>query len=351
MNFTSDNIAPVAPEIMTAMVAANEGAAPSYGGDALSERLNARASEVFERDCRVWPAATGSAANALALACLCPPWGIVYAHRNAHVEEDECSAPEFFTGGAKIGLIDGEHAKIPPEGLARAIRFTARAGVHNPQKGALSITQATENGAVYTPGEVGALARIAREAEIPVHMDGARFANAVARLGCAPADVTWRVGVDMLSLGATKNGAMAAESVITFGPERDWELQLRRKRAGQLFSKMRFIAAQFDAWFTDGLWLRLAGHANAMADRLAAGLGEIESASLLHPVQANAVFARFPRRGHAGLHEAGARYYLWPGDQSMEGPGEEGVACRLVCSWATTPAEVDGFLDRLRQSL
>jgi threonine aldolase len=351
MLFSSDNIAACAPEIFEAVARANHGAARPYGNDDATQRLAALVSEVFGRAARVYLVSTGTAANALALATLCPPWATVYCHRNAHVEEDECGAPEFYTGGAKLTLLGGAHAKIDPAALEQAIRFTARAGVHNVQRGALSLTQATENGAAYTAAEVERLAGIAKAAGLPVHMDGTRFANAVARLGCAPADLTWRAGVDALCLGATKNGAICAEAVILFDESRAWEFELRRKRGGHLWSKMRFMAAQMEAYLTDGLWLTLAGRANAMADRLAAGLRALPGVELAHPVEANMMFPRFARKGHRALTEAGALYYLWPGDQSLEGPEDEKLQCRLVCSWATTEAEVDAFLGVLRGAL
>lgn len=351
MFFSSDNVAACAPEMFQAMARANEGPAKPYGNDAISQRLDALVSEAFGRPARIYLVSTGTAANALALGCLCPPWATVFCHRNAHVEEDECGAPEFYTGGAKLTLLGGAHAKIDPAALSDALRFTARAGVHNVQRGALSITQATENGAVYTPDEVAALTAQAKAHGLPVHMDGTRFANAVARLGVSPADLTWRAGVDVLCLGATKNGAMAAEAVILFDESKAWEFELRRKRGGHLWSKMRYMAAQMEAFLTDGLWLRLAGHANAMADRLAAGLRAIPGVEIAHPVQANMMFPRFARRGHRALQQAGAVYYLWPFDQSLDGDADEKLGCRLVCSWATTEAEVDAFLATLRGAM
>ncbi len=351
MLFSSDNIAACAPEMFEAMARANHGAAKPYGNDEATARVQALVAEVFERPATVYLVATGTAANALALACLCPPWATVYCHRNAHVEEDECGAPEFYTGGAKLTLLDGAHAKIAPDALADALRFTARAGVHNVQKGALSLTQATEAGAAYTVDEVAQLADMAHAAGVPVHMDGTRFANAVARLGCSPADLTWRAGVDVLCLGATKNGALAAEAVILFDDAKAWEFELRRKRGGHLWSKMRYMSAQMEAYLTDGLWLRLASHANAMADRLAAGLRAIPGVAIDAPLGANMMFPRFARRGHRALTEAGALYYLWPGDQTLEGPDDEALQCRLVCSWATTQEQVDAFLATLRGAL
>ena len=351
MMFASDNAGPAAPELMQAVMAANEGPAMPYGNDPLTASVRDRVREIFEAPAaEAFLVATGTAANALALGALVQPWQTVFCHRHAHVEEDECGAPEFYTGGAKLTLLEGDHARIEPQALARALAFTARAGVHNVQKGALSITQATELGAVYSPDQVRALSAIAREHGVPVHMDGTRFSNAVARLGCTPAELTWKAGVDVLCLGASKCGAMAAEAVIFFDAEaaRTWEFQLRRKRGGHLFSKMRYVAAQMDRWLTDGLWLELAGRANAAADRLAAGLGEGNLATLMHPVEANALFAALPRSAHQRLHAAGAKYYLWPFDQPLEGPGDEMLPCRLVCNWATTEAEVDAFVKTAR---
>ena len=351
MLFSSDNIAACAPEMFEAMARANHGAARPYGADDATARVQALVTEVFERPAKVYLVATGTAADALALACLCPPWATVYCHRNAHVEEDECGAPEFYTGGAKLTLLGGAHARIAPDALADALRFTARAGVHNVQKGALSLTQATEAGAAYTVEQVTRLAEMAHAAGVPVHMDGTRFANAVARLGCSPADLTWRAGVDVLCLGATKNGALAAEAVILFDESKAWEFELRRKRAGHLWSKMRYMSAQMEAYLSDGLWLRLASHANAMADRLAEGLRTIPGVTIDAPLGANMMFPRFPRRGHRALIAAGALYYLWPGDQSLEGPDDEALQCRLVCSWATTTEQVDAFTATLRAAL
>ncbi len=350
MWFASDNTAPAAPEVIAAVAAANSGHAASYGADAAMERVTARVREVFEApEAAVYLVATGTAANALALACLCPPWATVYCHRNAHVEEDECGAPEFYSGGAKLTLLDGEHARIGPESLEWAIAATASAGVHNVQKGALSLTNATEAGAVYGPEAVAELAGIARAAKLPVHMDGARFANAVAHLGCSPAELTWKVGVDVLSFGGTKNGCLGVEAVVLFDPARAWEFELRRKRGGHLFSKHRFLSAQMEAYLKDGLWLELAGAANDRARELSEGIAALPGAALVHPTEANAVFASWPRGRHRVAQASGARYYLWPGSQSLQGPDDEPVSARLVCSWATTPAEVAQFLDLIRE--
>ncbi len=349
MWFTSDNASGAAPEVMEAVVRANAGHAMSYGADDGMARVTARIREVFEApEAAVYLVATGTAANALGLACLCPPWATVYCHRNAHVEEDECAAPEFYTGGAKLTLLDGAHAKIAPESFEQALAATALVGVHNVQRGALSLTNATEAGAVYRPDEVAALAGMARAAGLPVHMDGARFANALVHLGCTPAELTWKAGVDVLSFGGTKNGCLGVEAVVLFDPGRAWEFELRRKRGGHLFSKHRFLSAQMEAYLAGGLWLELARRANARAAELARGLSHLPGARLVHPVEANAVFAAWPRAGHRAAQAAGARYYLWPGNQDLEGPGDVPVSARLVCSWSTAAAEVATLLGVLQ---
>ncbi|HUF55512.1 MAG TPA: beta-eliminating lyase-related protein [Thermohalobaculum sp.] len=347
MIFTSDNAAGVAPEMLEAVGRAASGTAMPYGQDALTAAVEARVREVFEApEARVFLVATGTAANALALACLCPPWGAVYAHEEAHVEADECGAPELMTGGAKLTLIGGGNAKIDAGALARRVRQAARPGVHHVQNAALSVSQATELGAVYTADELAHLAEVARDHGMGVQMDGTRFANAVVRLAATPASLSWRAGVDALCLGATKNGAMAAEAVILFDPAKAWEFELRRKRGGHLFSKMRFVAAQMLAYLEDDLWLRLAAHANAMAGRLAAGIAAVEGARVMNRVEANMVFAEIGADQHRRLQAAGARYYPWP--RGQDGAGDAPLGVRLVCSFATTGEEVDRFLDTLR---
>ena len=349
MWFTSDNAGPAHPAVVEAVVRANQGYAASYGGEAAMARVTARIREVFEApEAAVYLVATGTAANALSLACLCPPWATVYCHRHAHVQEDECGAPEFYTGGAKLTPLDGPDGRIAPETLARALASAASVGVHNVQRGALSLTSATEAGTAYAPDAIAALAALARAHGMPVHLDGARFANALVRIGCTPAEMTWKSGVDVVSFGGTKNGLMGVEAVILFDPARAWEFELRRKRGGHLFSKHRFLAAQMEAYLADGLWLELAAAANARADALAAGLAAVPGARILHPVEANMVFAAWPRAGHRAAQAAGARYYLWPADQSLDGPAAEPLSARLVCSWSTEPAEVDAFLACLR---
>lgn len=348
MWFASDNAAPAAPEIIEALARANEGPSASYGADAAMDRVRTRIREIFEApEAAVFLVATGTAANALALAYLCPPWATVFCHRNAHVEEDECGAPEFYTGGAKLTLLDGAHAKIDADALREALGVAAQKGVHNVQNGALSLTNATEFGAVYSPDEVAALSQLARSHGLPVHMDGARFANALVHAGCTPAELTWKAGVDVLSFGGTKNGLIGVEAVIPFDPARAWEFELRRKRGGHLFSKHRYLSAQMEAYLHGDLWLDLARRANARAGDLAAGLAALPGARLDHPVEANAVFASWPREGHRRVQERGAKYYLWPFNQILDGPGDALLSARLVCSWSTQDDEIRGFLDVL----
>ncbi|SOB91175.1 L-threonine aldolase [Rhodobacter sp. JA431] len=349
MHFASDNTAGVAPAIMAALSAANAGHVASYGADAQSKAVVTRLREIFEApEAAVYLVPTGTAANALSCAALTQPWGAIFCHRNAHIEEDECGAPEFYTGGSKLVLVDGADAKMDPQALRRTIAHTGRGGIHNVQRGMVSITNATEAGAIYTPKEVAALCAVAQEFKLPVHMDGARFANALVSAGCTPAEMTWKAGIEALSFGGTKNGCMGVEAVILFDPKRAWEFELRRKRGGHLFSKHRFLAAQMAGYLEGDLWLDLARHANAMAAKLSAGISAVPGAHLLHPTQANEVFAAFPRSAHRQLHAAGAAYYLWPFDQSLEGEASEPLSARMVTSWATTEEEIATFLSHLK---
>ncbi len=340
MDFTSDNASGIAPEILAALGAANAGQAPSYGADAISQRVEARLDEIFERAVSAFFVSTGSAANALALASLVPPYGAVLTHEASHIQTDECGAPEFFTHGAKLIPLTGAGAKISPAAVEAAMTYLPAGVVHHVQGRAVSITQASECGTVYTPDEVGALGQTARRHGLKLHMDGARFANAVAGLGCAPADITWRAGVDVLVLGATKNGALAAEAVIFFDPEDAADFAFRRKRAGHLMSKGRFLAAQLDAYFAGDLWLRMAAHANAMARALSDGLAALPGARIVYPTEANEVFAVLPEGLAEGLRAAGAAFHPWvvPGDPA------DGAMVRLVTSFATAPDDVERFL-------
>lgn len=340
MIFTSDNAFGVAAEILDAIGRANEGAAASYGEDEITKRLGRRFSEIFEREVAVFPVATGTAANALALATLTPPYGAVLCHEDAHVQVDECGAPEMFSGGAKLIGLGGGGGKIDPRSLQSVLAMLPAGDVHHVQVSALTITQSTEAGTIYTAAELAHLAEIARTRNLAVHMDGARFANALVALGCSPAEMTWKAGVDALSFGATKNGALAAEAVVFFDKARAADFTFRRKRAGHLFSKMRFLSAQLEAYLADELWLRNAAHANGMAARLAAGLGSVNAATLRFPVEANEIFVRLPRETLRRLKDAGARFHPWP----MADDDGEGRTVRLVTSFATRESDVDGFL-------
>lgn len=347
MIFTSDNASPVHPSVMSALNRANEGYAMPYGADPIMERVTERIREIFEApDAAVYLVATGTTANALSLACMVEPWQTIYCHREAHLEMDECGAPEFFTGGAKLTLLDGRDAKFEADALRKALEATHQGFVHGVQRGAVSITNATEAGAVYTATEVAKIGTVAREYGVPLHMDGARFANALVSTNASPAEMTWKAGVDVLSFGGTKNGLMGVEAVVMFDPARAWELELRRKRGGHLFSKHRYLSAQMEAYFEGDLWLKMARAANRAATRLSKGILTIPGASLVHPTEANAVFASWPRAGHRRAQAEGAAYYFWPDmNASLDGPDEETISARLVCSWCTTDEEIDRFLE------
>lgn len=344
MQFASDNWAGAHPDILAAMARANEGYAPSYGGDALTKRVEAKFSEIFEREVAVFFVATGGAANSLALAQVTPPWGMILCHQESHIQMDECGAPEFFTGGAKLLPLEGFAAKLTPATVGAALAGFPERPPHGMPASALSITEATECGAVYSVDEVKALCAVAKAAGLKVHMDGARLANALARLGCAPAEITWKAGVDVLSFGGTKNGCLIAEAVVFFDPAAAKDFIFRRKRAAQLFSKMRFIAAQFDAYFESDLWLRMATHANAAARALSDGLASVPGCKVWYPTDANEVFVSFPGGMAERLRAAGATFYPWvtPGDPAG------GTMQRLICSWATREEDVDVFLQKAR---
>lgn len=346
MNFASDNTGPAHPRVIEAIVRANEGHAMPYGADPLMEEVRARVREVFEApEAAVYLVATGTAANALLLATLAEPWQTVFCSRVAHVHEDECGAPEFFTGGSKLTLVGTEDGKMTPSALAAAIAGEETRGVHGQQRGPVTITQATEKGTVHTLGELRALTAVAKEFGLPVHLDGARFANALVTLGCTPAEMTWKAGIDAVSFGGTKNGLLGVEAAVIFDPAKAWEFELRRKRGAHLFSKHRFLSAQMAAYLADGLWLETARAANAAMARLADGLRRLPEVRLLHEPQANIAFAEWPRAAHRRLHEAGARYYLWSG--GLEGPGDEPLTARLVTDWSASEADVDRFLSLL----
>jgi threonine aldolase len=342
MNFASDNTAPVAPAILDALAEASRGYARGYGNDDWTRVAERRFCEVFERDVAAFLVPTGTAANALALAQVSPPWGAIFCHAESHIHTDECGAPEFFGNGLKLVGLAGAAGKITSNGLQAAL---AGYGGHSPHQvfpAALSITQATEAGTIYRTNEIAALAQIGRQRSLAVHMDGARFANALVRLNATPAEMTWRSGVDVLSLGATKGGALAAEAVIFFDPGAAAAFGERRKRGGHLLSKHRFIAAQFQAYFADDRWLDLARHANAMADKLAAALTAI-GLPPVWPVEANLVFVVVPRALDAKLRAGGASYYV-RNSENLDA-GANNVLIRLVTSFATAEEDIERFVN------
>ncbi len=345
MNFASDNWAGACDQVLDAISAAGRAApSPAYGTDPLTERVEARLAEIFEHEVTVAFVPTGTAANALSCALFTPPWGAVVAHEEAHLAVDEAGAPEALTG-ARVLRLPGRRGKLNADDLARRLAETPT-GLHHGTLSLLSLTQANEYGLAHSPAEVSALANVAKQHGMAVHMDGARFANALVRLPCSPADLTWKAGVDVLSFGGTKGGCFMAEAVILFSPERREELAFRRKRAGHLLSKHRLIAAQFDAWLTGDLWLDLARHADAMADRLAQGFEASPFARLAWSPEANEVFVHLPATIARDLTEAGVRFYEWsvaalePDDRPPAGE----TLCRFVTSFATTSSEVDHFL-------
>jgi threonine aldolase len=337
MNFASDNTAGVAPEILAALARANAAqAAMPYGNDDVTRRLTARFCEIFEREVAVFPVATGTAANALALSLVTPPYGAIFTTASSHIHNDECGAPEFFTGGAKLLPLPGRDGKTGPAELQAAYDAAGVGAVHHTPPAAVSLTNITEAGTVYSAEETAAIGAFCRRRKLAFHLDGARFANAVAATGATPAELTWKAGVDLLSFGATKNGCMAAEAVIAFNPELAASLGYRRKRAGHLFSKMRFLSAQLDAYLEDGLWLKMARHANAQMRRLHKGLAGLNRVEVLHPVEANMMFARLPRAMTEALIAGG--YFFYVMDETAR------PRCRFVTAFSSRAAQVDGLL-------
>lgn len=333
--FASDNTAGICPEALAALTAANAGRAASYGNDALTAQAKARLREVFATDCEVFFVFNGTAANAVALSALVRSYQSVLCHEVSHLNVDECGAPEFFTGGAKLQPLPGAGAKLLPADVEAAMHRGH--DVHYARPAALSLTQSTELGTVYTLDEIQALTATARRHGLAVHMDGARFANAAATFatrGLQPADFTWRAGVDVLSFGGTKNGMLTTEAIVFFNRDLARDFAYRVKQSGQLASKMRFAAAQWIGVLRDGAWLRHAAHANAMAQKLAAGLRTLPGARLLFPVEANGVFVELPPAAAARLTALGWHFYAFVGPHGY----------RLMCSWDTQPAEVDAFL-------
>jgi threonine aldolase len=345
MYFASDNTAGIAPPILEAIARANAGYALGYGDDDWTKRVEQRFAGIFEHEVAVFLVPTGTVANALALAHLTPPWGAVLCHEGSHIATDECGAPEFFGGGTKLVGLNGEASKISPATLRAALGGGAWGGPHHVKPAVLSLSQATECGTIYRVAEIKELAEIARKHGVMVHMDGARLGNALARMNVSLAEVTWKAGVDALSFGATKGGAMGAEAVIFFDPKHGANMPGRRKRGGATASKHRFIAAQIEAYLDGDLWLTLARHANAMADALSAGLTGAGCAPVW-PVEANEVFAPIPVAADKRLKAAGAMYYPWPSDGIAL--KADHMLVRLVTSFQTAQDDVDKFLAIVR---
>lgn len=350
MYFASDNWAGAHPQIAANLARHAGGFSTAYGDGDLDKVVYQRFNEIFEREVAIFFVATGTAANALSLTAYNKPGGIAFAHAEAHVIEDECGAPEYFSGGSRLHAVDGPLGRIDPEKLGQAVDRFAGEFVHSGRPMAISITQSTEAGTVYGLDDIATISAIAGKHGLPLHMDGARFANALVALEATPAEMTWRRGVDILSFGGTKNGCWSAEAVVLFDLDRAKELAFLRKRAAQLFSKSRFIAAQFEAYFADDLWLETARHANAMAARLAAAIEDAPNGRLAWLPQANEVFAIL-RKDQAGrLQAAGAKFYEWHPPRGFSGHIGDGEALyRFVTSFATSPDDVDRLADHLRK--
>ncbi|HVP67744.1 MAG TPA: low specificity L-threonine aldolase [Anaeromyxobacteraceae bacterium] len=329
--FASDNYAGICPEAWSAAAEANVGHAPAYGEDPWTTRAADLLRELFETDCEVFFVFNGTSANSLALASLCQSYHSILCSETAHVETDECGAPEFFSNGTKVLTVAGRDGKVDPAGVEWMVR--RRSDIHYPKPRAVSLTQATELGTVYTPDELKAIWAKAKSYHLRIHMDGARFANAVASLGCAPKEITWQAGVDVLCFGGTKNGMGCGEAVVFFDRELAREFDYRCKQAGQLASKMRFLAAPWVGMLESGAWLENARRANAMAELLHALVREIPGVKVLYPRQANSVFLELPRAARAGMHDRGWKFYDFIG----------WGGARLMCSWDTTEEDVRAF--------
>lgn len=349
MNFASDNVYGVHPRILEALGEANTATTPSYAGDDLSKRSEERLSEIFEKDVRAFLVTTGTAANGLALSAITPGYGAIICHAEAHISCDECNSPEFFTGGAKIIGLHGPGGKITPAQIARTLGGFIR-GEHDPKPKGVSLTNATELGTIYSPAEVRAVSELIAPRGMKLHMDGARFANAVVGLGCTPAELTWKSGVDVMSFGATKNGAMMLEAVIFFDHGLAEDFAYRRMRSGQLISKSRYLGAQMLAYLDGGLWLENARVANGLAQRLAAGLKQFGTIRIPNPVQANEVFAIMPRTLNDRLLASGAKFYDWMPDSLGDAIAADEIFVRFVLSFATSPSDVDNFLALISQT-
>ncbi len=347
MFFASDNGGPTHPDIMEALRISNEGYAMAYGADPIMDQVREDVRRIFEApDAAVYLIINGTAANSVLLATMAQPWQTIFCSDCAHIHEDECNAPEFYTQ-AKLTLVPTENGKMSADALRTKINAEESRGVHGPQRGPASLTQVTEKGTLYTIDEIRALTGIAREYGLKTHMDGARFANALVALDCTPAEMTWKSGIDTLSFGATKNGAMGVEACVIFDPDLAWEFELRRKRGGHLLSKHRYLSAQMQAYLSDGLWLDMAKSANARCAQLAEGLSGHNAAKMLFEPEANIIFFQMPRAEHKRMLDGGAVYYVMDGDASKGDP-DEMLTGRLVTDWSVSEEAVSQFLDLLR---
>lgn len=335
--FASDNTAGLCPAALEALIKSNPGSVPSYGDDSWTEKAANHIREVFEKDCEVFFVFNGTAANSLALSSLCESYHSIICHETAHVETDECGAPEFFSNGTKVLLCPGHHGKLAPAGVETLV--LKRRDIHYPKPRALSLSSPTELGTVYPPGEIVELMEVCRRHGLRSHMDGARFAHAVAALGCHPGDITWRLGLDVLCFGGTKLGISLGEAIVFFNKELAAEFSWRCKQAGQLSSKMRFLSAPWCSCLASGVWLENARAANTRAKQLEAGIRETGVSEILYPVEANSVFLKLPDAIDRILREKGWVYYVFIGG-----------GARLMCSWATTDNEVNDFLEDLRSA-
>src|SRR5215510_3582106 len=340
IDYRSDNTGRAAPQLLEALVRAYRGTALGYGADEWTAALQQRFSELFETKVRVFPVATGTAANALALAALGPSWGIVYCNEAAHINTAEANATGFFGGGIKLAAIGGEHGKLDIGMLGEALAGILPGQLHKGQPIAVSVTEATDLGAVYTIDQIRPISELAKSRGLKLHMDGARFANAVARLGCNPADATWRSGVDIMSFGATKNGGALCDAIVVFSSELADGLAVQLRRAGQVWSKMRFASAQLIAYVENGLWLDMAHSSNRIAARIAGGVQEISKARLLAPVEANDICLELPGAAMDALEADGSQFYR-----------RSKTRARFVCRFDATEAEADALVAALRRNL
>ena len=338
--FASDNVTPACPEIMDAIYQANKGCVDSYGNDKWSLALDKKFSELFEKDVRVFTAVTGTAANSLALSSITPSYGNIYCHKISHINVDECGAPEFFTGGAKLITIDGKNGKFNGDELQKNIRGSGIA--HNTQPSSVSITQSCETGVIYKPDEILKITQVAKENDMKIHMDGARFSNAIVSLNKSPAEVTWKLGIDVLTFGGTKNGCLDAEAIIFFNPDQINNFQYLQKRSGQLLSKTRFLSSQLNAYITNGVWLKNAKNANTMAKILSEKLIRIKSLKLAYPTESNEIFIKIPKNIQEHLNKKG---YSAIQDDMFDG------SVRLVCSWNTNSNDIDKLIKTIKEKL